>query len=99
MSNEALADSSAPGNTRTIAVINQKGGVGKTTSVVNIGAGLARLGQEVLLVDLDAQAHMTYSLGIAADKLTATVYDLLQGEAAPDDVIIEKYGLDIIPAS
>jgi len=84
---------------RVIAIINQKGGVGKTTSTVNLGAGLASLGKKVLLVDLDAQAHLTYSLGIAADDLEATIYDLLKGESAFNEVAIEKHGLTILPSS
>ena len=99
MSMDALTDRSVSENARIIAVVNQKGGVGKTTSVVNIGAGLALLGRKVLLVDLDAQAHLTYSLGIAADDLDVTVYELLKGEAALDEVLIEKGGLTLIPAS
>jgi chromosome partitioning protein len=86
-------------NARIIAVINQKGGVGKTTSVINIGAGLAGMGRKVLLVDLDAQAHLTYSLGINADELEATIFDLLKGDATFDQVRLEKHGLSIIPAS
>ena len=85
--------------TRIIAMINQKGGVGKTTSVVNLGAGLARLGLKVLLLDLDAQAHLTYSLGINADELQYTIYDLLTGQAGIEQVLIEQHGLSIIPAS
>ncbi|HEV2915038.1 MAG TPA: ParA family protein [Pyrinomonadaceae bacterium] len=84
---------------RIIAVVNQKGGVGKTTSVVNMGAGLTTLGRKVLLIDLDAQAHLTYSLGIAADDMEPTVYELLKGEATFEEVLIEKGGLAIIPAS
>jgi chromosome partitioning protein len=99
MSTDALPKKSASKNGRIIAVVNQKGGVGKTTSVVNIGAGLATLGQKVLLIDLDAQAHLTYSLGIAADELELTVYELLKGEATFEEVLIEKGGLSIIPAS
>ena len=52
-----------------IVLINQKGGVGKTTCAINIGAGLNRLGKRVLLIDLDPQAHLTYSLGIPAHEL------------------------------
>jgi chromosome partitioning protein len=85
--------------TRTIAMINQKGGVGKTTSVVNLGAGLTRLGLKVLLLDLDAQAHLTYSLGINADELQYTVYDLLTGQAAMNQVLIVQHGLSLIPSS
>ena len=99
MSTDASPDQPASKQARTIAVINQKGGVGKTTSVINTGAGLASLGRKVLLVDLDAQAHLTYSLGIAADGLDATVFELLKGEATIDQVLIEKHGLSIIPAS
>lgn len=94
-----MPDKSASKNARIIAVVNQKGGVGKTTSVINVGAGLTILGQKVLLFDLDAQAHLTYSLGIAADDLEQTVYELLRGEAAFEEALIEKGGLAIIPAS
>jgi chromosome partitioning protein len=85
--------------TRIIAMVNQKGGVGKTTSVVNLGAGLTRLGLKVLLLDLDAQAHLTYSLGINADELQYTVYDLLTEQAELNQVLIQQHGLSIIPAS
>lgn len=96
--NSVPAETEGP-QPRIIAIINQKGGVGKTTSTVNLGAGLTRLGQKVLLVDLDAQAHLTYSLGIAADDLEATIYDLLKGEAAFSEVAIEKQGIAILPSS
>jgi chromosome partitioning protein len=85
--------------TRIIAMVNQKGGVGKTTSVVNLGAGLTRLGLKVLLLDLDAQAHLTYSLGINADELQYTVYDLLTEQAELNQVLIQQHGLSIIPSS
>jgi chromosome partitioning protein len=62
---------------RVIAMINQKGGVGKTTTTVNLGAGLARLGYRVLMIDLDPQAHMTLHLGLDPDALEKTVYDVL----------------------
>ncbi|AGW14814.1 ParA family protein [Megalodesulfovibrio gigas] len=68
---------------RTIAVMNQKGGVGKTTTVANLGVGLARLGRRVLLMDLDAQAHLTASLGLQelpADAVTSI--DVLEGQAS-----------------
>lgn len=85
--------------TKIIALINQKGGVGKTTSTVNIGAGLTKLGKKVLLVDLDPQAHLTYSLGIEAHELENTVYELLKGEAQFKQVLVDRDGLHIIPAS
>lgn len=85
--------------TRKIALVNQKGGVGKTTSTVNIGAGLRRLGKTVLLVDFDPQANLTAALGIPADRPGKTVYDLIRGNASVDDVIVSKEGLEIIPSS
>src|SRR5262245_15456510 len=99
MSKDASPDKSASKNARVIAVVNQKGGVGKTTSVLNIGAGLASMGRKVLLVDLDAQAHLTYSVGLAADDLELTIHELLKGEAALNQTLLEKHGLAIIPSS
>jgi chromosome partitioning protein len=84
---------------KIIALINQKGGVGKTTSAINIGAGLKQLGQKVLLVDLDPQVHLTYSLGIVAHDLEKTVYQLLKGEIRLLETIIERDGLKIIPST
>lgn len=85
--------------TKIIALINQKGGVGKTTSTVNIGAGLQKAGKKVLLVDLDPQAHLTYSLGIEAHELENTVYELLKSETRFDQVVVDREGIDVIPAS
>jgi chromosome partitioning protein len=62
---------------RRIAIINQKGGVGKTTTAVNLAAALARAGQRVCVLDLDPQAHATTHLGIAPDGKTASMYDVL----------------------
>jgi chromosome partitioning protein len=61
-----------------ISLLNHKGGVGKTTSTINIGAGLVELGQKVLLIDLDPQANLTISLGIPRQK--TTIYEALRGE-------------------
>lgn len=66
-----------PRSPRIIALMNQKGGVGKTTTTVNVGAALSRAGHRVLLIDLDPQAHLTLSLGIEPEELEHSVYDLL----------------------
>ena len=64
---------------RVIAVMNQKGGVGKTTTSVNLAAGLAKIGKRVCLVDLDPQAHASLHLGIEAVGSVPTVYDVFTG--------------------
>lgn len=68
--------------TETVALLSQKGGVGKTTSAVNIGAGLAILGERVLLIDLDPQAHLTHAFRIPSHEVCGTVYDILRGQAS-----------------
>lgn len=84
----------------TIAFVNQKGGVGKSTTSVNLSAGLARLGRRVLLMDLDPQAHATLALGLQPKTLGATVYSLLSGVAPLKDVIRPiSPGLSIIPST
>ena len=62
---------------RRIAIINQKGGVGKTTTAVNLGAALARAGKRVCILDLDPQAHATTHLGIEPDGQSPSMYDVL----------------------
>lgn len=84
---------------RVIAFINQKGGVSKTTGVVNIGYGLHALNRKVLLLDMDPQAHLTYSLGIESHELENSTYSLLKGESPVSDVIVHRKGVDILPAS
>lgn len=76
---------------KTTAVINQKGGVGKTTSAVNIAAALAEQGKTVLLVDLDPQGNATSGLGIAPEQYDKTTYEVLIGEAQLADVVIESH--------
>ena len=68
-------------NTRTIAIINQKGGVGKTTSAVNLSAALARSGKRVWLIDLDPQAHASLHFGLEVLDGEGTIYEVLTGEA------------------
>ncbi|HEX5133236.1 MAG TPA: ParA family protein [Candidatus Krumholzibacteria bacterium] len=74
----------------TAAFLNQKGGVGKTTSVANIGAGLTILGNRVLLVDLDPQGHLTRFLGIERGDVHKTINDVLHGRAPARDAIIKR---------
>jgi chromosome partitioning protein len=83
-----------------LAVANQKGGVAKTTSVASIGAALAEQGQRVLLVDLDPQACLTFSLGIDPEDLETSVHQVLtQGTDATEVIIETEDGVDILPAT
>ena len=83
-----------------LAVANQKGGVAKTTSVASIGAALAELGQRVLLVDLDPQACLTFSLGIDPEDLDISVHHVLTKGVDPVEVIIAtEEGVDVLPAT
>jgi chromosome partitioning protein len=81
---------------KVIAVTNHKGGVGKTTSTINIGAGLAKLGKRVLLIDLDPQANLSQSLGIKDP--TATIYGAIRGEHPLQPVNVLKR-LDVVPST
>lgn len=84
---------------RVLALANQKGGVGKTTTAVNLAGELARRGNHVLLIDADAQGNATTSLGIAKRDLRATTYDLLLGGASLADVVINtgRERFDLVP--
>ena len=73
---------------QTIACANQKGGVGKTTTVVNLATYLALAGERVLIVDLDPQGNATSGFGIERARLEATLYDVILGETALADVIL-----------
>ena len=83
---------------RTIALANQKGGTGKTTTAVNLGAALGETGRKVLLLDLDPQAHLSAHLGCEDAQVGS--YELITGQARPDEVIIELLpgALDVLPA-
>ena len=86
--------------TRILAVANQKGGVAKTTTVASLGAALAEQGQRVLLVDLDPQACLTFSLGIDPEDLELSVHHVLtKGLDAPEVIIQTDDGVDLLPAT
>lgn len=82
-----------------IALVNHKGGVGKTTCTLNIGAGLQRMGKSVLLIDADAQANLTTCVGLSQEE-PITLYDVLLERATLEEAIVKREdGADIIPAS
>ena len=83
-----------------LAVVNQKGGVGKTTTAINLGAALAELGHPVLLVDLDPQANSTSGLGFNPSRARLTVYHLLTGECSVAEAALETGvpGLRLVPS-
>src|SRR4026207_2287776 len=86
--------------TRVLAVANQKGGVAKTTTVASLGAALAELGHKVLLVDLDPQACLTFSLGIDPEDLQLSVHHVLTKGLDPAEAIIETDDdVDLLPAT
>ena len=86
---------------KIISIVNQKGGVGKTTTTVNLGASLTIEKQKVLLIDFDQQANATISLGINREDINYDIVDILLNSAEVEDVILKTNveSLDIIPAS
>jgi len=90
------------GPARTVAVCNQKGGVGKTTTTINLGAALAEQGRRVLLVDFDPQGALSVGLGIQPHDIEATVYNLLmERDITPKDVLLKTSvnGMDLLPSN
>ena len=92
----------AHGPARIVAVCNQKGGVGKTTTTINLGAALAEQGRRVLLVDFDPQGALSVGLGIQPHELDATIYNLLMERSlTPQDVLFKTSvdGMDLLPSN
>ncbi|MFH0882833.1 MAG: AAA family ATPase [bacterium] len=85
---------------RIISIANQKGGVGKTTTAVNLSSGLAVAEKKTLLIDLDPQSNATSGMGLQLEQGRPTVYEVMIGQAAPEDALLptEVPNLDIIPA-
>jgi chromosome partitioning protein len=94
-----MASTPAPDGARVIALANQKGGVAKTTSVASLGAAFVEQGRRVLLVDLDPQACLTFSLGVDPDAVEASIHEVLTGAATLADTVIAcADGFDLVPA-
>ena len=89
------------GQTKIIAIINQKGGVGKSTTAINLGAALGEMGKQVLLVDLDPQGNCSSGLGVEKSLIQQCIYDVLLNDVPLEEVIIPDIaeGLDIAPAT
>ncbi|PKN17590.1 MAG: chromosome partitioning protein ParA [Deltaproteobacteria bacterium HGW-Deltaproteobacteria-6] len=86
-------------NPDIIAFCNQKGGVGKTTSALNVAVGLTLLKKKVLVIDFDPQAHLTYSLGLNAHDLKGTMYSVMKGTTPFADAIMDIKGMKVLPAN
>ena len=86
---------------RVLAIVNQKGGVGKTTTAINLGTGLALTGRRVLLIDLDPQGNASTGFGVPEEARQRSSYDAISGRSSVNDCIVRTSieGLDLVPAS
>jgi chromosome partitioning protein len=88
------------GRQHVLAVANQKGGVAKTTTVASLGAAMVEMGKKVLLVDLDPQGCLTFSLGQDPDKLPVSIHEVLLGDVEPTAAVVEtSEGMSLLPAN
>jgi chromosome partitioning protein len=84
---------------KIISISNNKGGVGKTTTTVNVAAALQILGKKVMVIDMDHQAQSTYHFGINPTRVTESVFDVLKGEKDYREILIKRAGIDILPSN